>query len=105
MTRVDVFEADALGEDMNEIAQQVSGFITENLLLGQAADVAHTASFLEAGIVDSTGVLELVQYLEETYGFSVDDAEMIPENLDSLERIVRFVEKKRADAGQPQRAA
>jgi acyl carrier protein len=88
---------------MNPIAQQIASFITDNLLLGQKIDVAHTPSFLEAGVVDSTGVLELVQFLEDTWGFSVDDQEMVPENLDSLERIVHFVEKK--TSAQPQRAA
>ena len=79
---------------MTDIAKQISGFITENLLLGRAVDVAGAPSFLEAGIIDSTGVLELVQFLEETWGLSVKDEEMVPENLDSLVKLEAFVHRK-----------
>ncbi|HEV8113638.1 MAG TPA: acyl carrier protein [Planctomycetota bacterium] len=79
---------------MSDIAQQISTFITDNLLLGRAVDLAGTSSFLDAGIIDSTGVLELVQFLEETWGLSVKDEEMVPENLDSLVRLESFVQKK-----------
>jgi len=79
---------------MNDIAERISKFITDNLLLGRAVDVAGTPSFLEAGVIDSTGVLELVQFLEESWGFSVKDEEMVPENLDSLHRLEVFVKKK-----------
>jgi acyl carrier protein len=79
---------------MKNIADSISGYIVDNLLLGKKIDVAGTKSFLEAGVIDSTGVLELVQYLEETWGFAVKDDEMVPENLDSLENLVRFVQKK-----------
>ena len=51
---------------------------------------------LEAGIIDSTGVLELVAFLEESYGIEVSDDEMVPDNLDSLDNLVRYVSKKRA---------
>lgn len=79
---------------MTDIQQTISSFITDNLLLGKRVDVANTRSFLEAGIVDSTGVLELVQFLEDTWGIAVKDEEMVPENLDSLESLVKFVGKK-----------
>ena len=79
---------------MSNVQQTISSFITDNLLLGKKVDVAGTRSFLEAGVIDSTGVLELVQFLEDTWGFSVKDEEMVPENLDSLESLVRFVGKK-----------
>jgi acyl carrier protein len=79
---------------MSDIAQQISTFITDNLLLGRPVDLAGTSSFLDAGIIDSTGVLELVQFLEETWGLSVKDEEMVPENLDSLVRLESFVQKK-----------
>jgi acyl carrier protein len=79
---------------MSDIAQKISGFITDNLLLGRSVDIGGTSSFLEAGIIDSTGVLELVQFLEETWGFSVHDQEMVPENLDSLKNLEAFVSKK-----------
>ena len=79
---------------MSDIAKQISTFITDNLLLGRTVDLAGTSSFLDAGIIDSTGVLELVQFLEETWGLSVKDEEMVPENLDSLVRLESFVKKK-----------
>ena len=79
---------------MTEIATKISAFITDNLLLGRSVDVAGSTSFLEAGIIDSTGVLELVQFLEETFGFSVRDEEMVPDNLDSLAKLESFVGKK-----------
>jgi acyl carrier protein len=79
---------------MTEIASKISAFITDNLLLGRSVDVAGSDSFLEAGIIDSTGVLELVQFLEETWGFSVRDEEMVPDNLDSLAKLESFVGKK-----------
>jgi acyl carrier protein len=79
---------------MSDIAKKISGFITDNLLLGRPVDISGAPSFLEAGIIDSTGVLELVQFLEETWGFSVHDQEMVPENLDSLNRLEAFVTRK-----------
>ncbi|WP_297365336.1 acyl carrier protein [Acidiferrobacter sp.] len=51
-------------------------------------------SFLELGIIDSTGVIELIAFLEERYGIRVEDAEMTPENLDSLDAIEQFVARK-----------
>jgi acyl carrier protein len=79
---------------MTEIGTKISAFITDNLLLGRSVDVAGSSSFLEAGIIDSTGVLELVQFLEETWGFSVRDEEMVPDNLDSLSKLETFVGRK-----------
>ena len=79
---------------MSEISKQISAFITDNLLLGRTVDIAGPPSFLEAGIIDSTGVLELVQFLEETWDLSVKDEEMVPENLDSLARLEAFITKK-----------
>ena len=79
---------------MSDIAPKISRFITDNLVLGRSVDVAGAPSFLDAGIIDSTGVLELVQFLEETWNFSVRDEEMVPENLDSLAKLEAFVMRK-----------
>ncbi len=54
-----------------------------------------SASLIEAGIIDSTGVLELVGFLEETYDIEITDSELVPENLDSIDKVVRFVGAKR----------
>jgi acyl carrier protein len=51
-------------------------------------------SLLDSGIIDSTGVLEVVQFIEEQFGIQVKDEELLPENLDSVGRIARFVERK-----------
>ena len=82
---------------MVEIEQGIRKFIVDNLLLGQEDRLlAGSESLLEAGIIDSTGVLELVAFLEESYGIEVSDDEMVPDNLDSLDNLVRYVSKKRA---------
>ena len=58
-------------------------------------DVDEDASFLEQGIIDSTGMLELVMFLETTYGIKVSDDELVPENLDSLNKVAAFIDRKR----------
>lgn len=79
-----------------QIADTLAGFIQDSLLLGKPTDVRGLPSFLEAGIIDSTGVLELVQFVEETWDLKVNDEDMIPDNLDSLPRLVGFVMRKQA---------
>lgn len=82
------------------IAQEIRQFITSNFLYGQNADdVTDEQSFLESGIIDSTGVLELVAFLEERFGVSVADRELLPENLDSIGNASRFVTRKLEGAG------
>jgi len=54
------------------------------------------SSFLESGVIDSTGVLELVTYLENKFGFKIADEELVPENLDSINNVLRFIERKRS---------
>lgn len=66
-------------------------FILENFLFGEAREFEPEESFLETGLIDSTGILELVQYLEEAYGITVEDEEMVPENLDSLKNVAQFI--------------
>ena len=76
------------------IEQQLREFIAANFLYGQPAVIGPGASLLESGIVDSTGMLEMIAFLEETYGFSIEDDELVPENLDSIENLVAFVQRK-----------
>jgi acyl carrier protein len=79
---------------------QIRSFFAENFPLGQdPSNLPTDASLLEAGIIDSTGVLELVDFIEATYGVTVEDEELLPENLDSIQSIVAFVERKRSAAG------
>ena len=71
-------------------------FIVENYLLSREASLLRDSDSLTAqGILDSTGALELVMHLEERYGVTVQDDEMHPDNLDSIEKIAAFVERKR----------
>ena len=72
-------------------------FILENYLLTEDQSVLGDADSLTGrGILDSTGALELVMHLEERYGVTVQDEELHPDNLDSIDRIAAFVERKRA---------
>ncbi len=73
---------------------QVKRFIVENFLFGDSGNLQNQTSFLENGIIDSTGILELISFLETTYGFKIEDSELIPENLDSLNNIVAFLGRK-----------
>ena len=77
-----------------DIQDRIADFITESLLLGKDVDLGTMPSFLNGGVIDSTGVLELVQFLEETWDIQVTDEEMVPENLDSLASLTRFVREK-----------
>ena len=67
-----------------------------NFYVPDASALTDDASLLDRGLIDSTGVLEVIEYLETTFGITVTDDEMLPENLDSVDRIVAFVEKKQA---------
>ena len=75
---------------------QVREFIISNFLFGDSGNLTNTTSLLKAGIIDSTGIIEIVQYIENTFDFSVDDDELLPENLDSIEAIGKFIEKKKS---------
>ncbi len=75
-------------------ANVLQEFIKETFLFGQEITFAADDSFLDMGIIDSTGVLELVMFLESNFGISVADDELVPENLDSINNIVRFVNGK-----------
>lgn len=79
-----------------ELKDQVRQFITSNFYVADPAALNDDASLLDAGIVDSTGVLEVITFIETTFGITVEDAEMLPDNLDAVNRIVAFVNKKKA---------
>ena len=82
---------------MQELKAQLRQFIDDTFLMGVRPEpLADDDSFLEHHVLDSTGFLELIAFLEETYAIKVADEEMVPENLDSLDSVVAFVERKRA---------
>ncbi len=76
---------------MNNIKAKIKSFIIENFLFGDDHGLKDDTSFLDDGIIDSTGVLELVTYLEEEFDIQVEDEELIPENLDSINNIAKYV--------------
>ncbi len=79
---------------MGEQRLKVREFVVENFLFGDDAGLTEATSFRDEGIVDSTGVLELVAFLESEFGISIDGSEYVPDNLDSIEKIANFVIRK-----------
>ncbi len=77
-----------------KIKEQVRAFVTTNFYVADSAALGDDASLLDHGIIDSTGVLELIAFLEDSFGITVEDNEMLPANLDSIERISGFVHRK-----------
>ena len=81
------------GTCMNDVSK-VRAYIVENFLYGEEGRITEETSFLGSSIIDSTGVLELVNYLEETFNIRIQDDEIVPENLDSLINIKPYSEEK-----------
>jgi acyl carrier protein len=75
------------------VKDDIRTFVVENFMFGQG-ELRDQDSFLDAGVIDSTGVLELIGFLETTYGIAVADEDLVPANLDSVERVASFVERK-----------
>ncbi|CAO3431635.1 acyl carrier protein [Azospirillum doebereinerae] len=73
---------------------EIRAFIVENFLLGKDSGFDNGESLLESGVIDSTGIMHVVAFLEERFGITVDDEDMIADNLESVNRIASFVERK-----------
>ena len=82
---------------MSDIGKSLREFIKENFLFGADDAFSDSDSLLEQGIIDSTGVLELMMHLESTYEISVEDSELLPENLDSIKNLARFINSKQGN--------
>jgi len=79
------------------VEQKIRDYILDNYLFtDDQSALANEDSFLDKGIIDSTGIMEVIFFLEEEFGIQVDDEEMVPENLDSVKNIVTYVERKQA---------
>jgi acyl carrier protein len=76
------------------VTTRIRGFIVDTFLLGDDDGFGDTDSLIDGGIVDSTGVMEIVAFLEETYGITIDDDELVADNLDSVERLTKLVDSK-----------
>jgi acyl carrier protein len=88
-----------------DIKQQIIDFITNNFLFDDTqTSLDEKESLLETGVIDSTGVLELIAFIEETYGIKVEDEEIIPENLDTILDIAHFIKQKLLAIGAQQSA-
>ncbi len=81
---------------MDASKDKIKSFIVENFLFGNDDGLENDTSFLEEGIIDSTGVLELITFLEEEFSIAVEDDELVPENLDSIDNVAAFVLRKQA---------
>jgi acyl carrier protein len=86
---------------MQDIKTTVRQFLLDNFMMGADATIDDDSSFMNDHILDSTGFIELITFVEEVFGIEVEDEEMLPENFDSLLNVERFVARKRvaADAG------
>lgn len=79
----------------DQIRAEIRQFVVESFLMGDtSAMLADHESFLENGTIDSTGVLEVVMFLETNFGVKVEDRELLPENIDSVDNQVKFVLRK-----------
>jgi acyl carrier protein len=82
-----------------DVAHEIRDFIADNFLFREdRADISDSESLLDAGLVDSTGILELVAFLEQHFNIQMADAEIVPENLDSIAAITTYVKRKMAEA-------
>ena len=80
-----------------ETREAVRNYIVENFLFGDEAPLREDKmSLLDEGIIDSVGVMELVAFLEQDFGLTVDDEDLIPENLDSIYNLTAYITRKRA---------
>ena len=87
-----------------ETQAAIRSYVVDSFLLGDDEGLDDEASLIESGIVDSTGIVEIVTFLEETFGIEVDDDDLVPDNLDSIARLTAFVGRKRSSvtaAGAP----
>jgi acyl carrier protein len=81
---------------MNERELDIRKFLTDQFLFGESRPLDRDVSLFDQGIVDSTGILELINHLEERYGIKVQDNELLPENLDTIGNICAFLDRKLA---------
>ena len=77
--------------------EKIRAFILENYLFtDDQSELKNDDSFLDQGILDSTGILEIIFFIEDEFGIKIQDEEMIPDNLDSVDKIVAFIQRKQA---------
>jgi acyl carrier protein len=77
-----------------EGSEKIRAFVVDNFLLGDGSNLKDDTSFLEEHIIDSTGILQIISFLEEEFTIKINDDEILPENLDSLNNITAFLNRK-----------
>jgi len=81
-----------------EIKKEIHSYIEENVLFNSDYNsISDDDSFMENAIIDSTGILELVSFIEGKFDFKVDDEDLVPDNFDSVNNLVSYIEKKIAN--------
>ena len=92
-----------LQECLLDASRLIRTFVVENFLFGsEDGALEDGASFLESGIIDSTGILELVSFVEENFDIRVHDEELVPDNFDSIDKLAAYLERKRLAAAGPE---
>lgn len=77
------------------LQQEIRSFIVENFLFGEEKGITDDSSFIKEGIVDSTGIMQLVSFIQDQYRIPIEDEELVPENLDSISKVSAFIEEKK----------
>jgi len=80
-------------------SEKIRAFVVDNFLFGDGSRLTDDTSFLEERIIDSTGILQIISFLEEEFAIKINDDEILPENLDSLNNISAFLNSKLAHNG------
>ncbi len=83
-------------EPLETYRAQIREFLLSNFYVSDANALKADASLLDQGVIDSTGVLEVIGFIEETFGITVEDVELLPENLDSIEGIAQYIIRKKS---------
>jgi len=82
----------------NDISGRVWSYIETTFLFGDSSRLSSDTSFLDSSILDSTGMLELISFIEQEFAIRIDPTELIPDNLDSISKVTRFIEKKKGSS-------
>lgn len=80
---------------MPDVKAVIRTFIIENYLFGDDEGLGENSSFLDEGIIDSLGILELIDFISEEFSITVEDEELVPENLDSIHNVAAFIGRKK----------
>lgn len=85
-----------VGGTIDSYTGRIRDFLASNFYITDVKSLEDHTSLLDQGIIDSTGVLEVIGFIEETFGITVEDSELLPENLDSIHGIARYVTNKKS---------